>query len=120
MSFSLFFATLTALCLLYFLIITRRSALRRLFVIAFFGTGLLLILSPDLANRLAFLAGVGRGADLVLYLSTLFLFFLSFNFYLRFRQLDDTLRLLVRELALRQPLQEDQGGAPPRRQEQGC
>ncbi len=115
MSFSLFFAILTVLCMVYFLVLTRRSALRRLFVIAFFGSGLALILNPDWANEIAHWAGVGRGADLVLYLSTLFLFLLAFNIYLRVLKMEDTLGLIVREMALRHPVREEGRGSASRR-----
>ena len=76
MIFQVLFTALTAATMFYFLIATRRSALRRLFVLFFFGAGILFILDPDLSTRIANLVGIGRGADLIFYVSTLFLFFL--------------------------------------------
>ncbi len=73
MIFQVLFAALTAATMFYFLIATRRSALRRLFVLFFFGAGILFILDPDLSTRIANLVGIGRGADLIFYVSTLFL-----------------------------------------------
>ena len=104
MIFKVLFALLTVLSMLYFLILARRSALRRLFVVFFFGTGLTFVVQPDLTTRIANLVGIGRGADLVFYLSTLFLFFLNFNFYIRVRALDERLTRIVRELALEHPV----------------
>lgn len=109
MIFKPLFALMTAACMFYFLILTRRSALRRLFVLFFFGSGILFILQPHLTNRLAFLVGIGRGADLIFYVSILFLFFLCFNFYVRFRALEERQGRIVRELALRNPAQEESG-----------
>ncbi len=110
--FKFVFAGLTAASMLYFLVLARRSALQRLFVAAFFGTGFVFILQPDWTTSLANLVGIGRGADLIFYVSTLFLFFICFNFYLRFRSIEERQTWLVRELALLQPRQEE-GPEPP-------
>ncbi len=107
MTFQVLFAALTTLAMFYFLILTRRSVLRRLFVLCFFGTGLLFILYPDLTMTLAHGVGIGRGADLIFYLSILFLFFLWFNFYVRFRVLEERLTTVVRELAISHPVMEE-------------
>ena len=108
--FKYIFSALTAACMLYFLVLTRKSALQRLFVVAFFGIGIAFILQPDWTTELAALVGIGRGADLVFYVSTLFLFFLCFNFYLRFRLIEEKHTSLVRELALLRPRQEEGTG----------
>ena len=91
--------------MLYFMVLTRRSALKRLFVVSFFGAGAAFVVRPDLTSRIAAVFGIGRGADLVFYLSILFLFFLCFNLYLHFSRLASRQSELVRELALRQPVQ---------------
>lgn len=107
MSFKLMFAVMTAACLFYFLVATRKAAVQRLFFLAFFGTGLVFILQPELTNSLARFVGIGRGADLILYLSTLLLFFVCFNFYIRFRSIEEHLTLVVRELAKKNPVREE-------------
>ena len=54
-----------------------RSTLFDVFLIGFFIlSGTLLVLFPEYSNKIAHWAGVGRGADLLFYLSILFLFFL--------------------------------------------
>lgn len=63
-------------------------------------TGVLAIVWPTGATRLARSVGIGRGADLVLYagvLAALLGFFLT---YRRLRRLETDLALLVRRLAL--------------------
>jgi hypothetical protein len=112
MIFKWFFAAATAASFFYFLIAARK-AVQRLFVAMFFLAGLVVIIDPDLSNRLAHSVGIGRGADLVLYLSTLFLFVVSFSLYLRSRRLEDALAMLVRELSIRFPLQEGGRDMPP-------
>lgn len=106
MTFQTLLLILTGMAMFYFLVATRNLAIQRLFVILFFGTGFVFILNPDVTNRIASGMGIGRGADMIFYLSTLFLFALSFNFYLRFRRIQSILTGLVREIALRDPLRE--------------
>ncbi len=59
------------------------------------------IADPDILVRIAHLLGIGRGADLVLYLSILFTLVAFFLVYLRFRRLDEQITILVRQLAIR-------------------
>ena len=107
MTFQIIFTLLTAAVMFYFLIVTRKSAIRRLFVLFFFGAGIVSIVDPGLTTEIANMVGIGRGADLVFYLSTLFLVFLCFNFHLRFMALQDQLTRVVREIALRNPVHEE-------------
>jgi len=107
MIFQVLFTVLTAAAMFYFLIATRRSALRRLFVLVFFGGGIVFILQPDLTTTIANVVGIGRGADLIFYLSTLFLFFLCFNYHVRFMAVEEQLTRIVREMAVRHPLHEE-------------
>ena len=60
-----------------------------------------IIVVPDSTSRIAALLGIGRGADLVLYISILLLFFGLFLTYLRFRRIDEQLTKIVRHLAIR-------------------
>jgi hypothetical protein len=59
------------------------------------------IADPDILARLAALLGIGRGVDLVLYLSILAFVIAFFLVYLRFRRLDEQLTEIVRQLAIR-------------------
>ena len=72
-----------------------------------FGGGIVFILQPDLTTTIANVVGIGRGADLIFYLSTLFLFFLCFNYHVRFMALEEQLTRIVRELAVRHPVHEE-------------
>lgn len=68
------------------------------------GIGATLVLFPDWANAVAKRLNVGRGADLLLYLLTLSGIFVAANFYFRFRHIEERLVILVRQLAISQPL----------------
>jgi len=59
-----------------------------------------LVLAPQVTQRLANLLGVGRGADAIFYLSLVGLSYAFFRLYLRMRHLEQELTLLVRKLAL--------------------
>ena len=59
------------------------------------------IAEPDLLAVLARFLGIGRGADLVLYLSILVMFIGFFVMYLRYRRLNDQITEIVRQLAIR-------------------
>lgn len=58
------------------------------------------ILSPDLTMQAANLLGIGRGADLVLYVFAILFIVTFFYFYARFRTLESQLTEIVRHIAL--------------------
>ena len=58
------------------------------------------VADPDMVQRAGRFLGIGRGADLVLYLSILFMFVAFFVIYLRFRRIEDQLTRIVRHLAI--------------------
>ena len=63
------------------------------------------ILNPELTIRIAAIFGIGRGADLILYILAI-LFFLSFFYiYNRFRKLESHITDIVRDLAIREAIQ---------------
>ena len=57
-------------------------------------------LFPAMINYLANLAGVGRGVDLVIYLSVIILFYLVFRFNVSLNRLNKSLSKIVREMAI--------------------
>ncbi len=85
--------------MLYFLVVRRNSPLPKLFLLTFFGVGLVFILLPEISNQIAWSVGIGRGVDLILYLSTLALFVIALVFYIRFRDLEA--QMAIRPLRVR-------------------
>jgi hypothetical protein len=60
------------------------------------------ILVPQITQLFADLLGVGRGADAVFYVSLVGLSYAFFRLYLRLRQTEQQITLLVRKLALKE------------------
>jgi transaldolase len=77
--------------------LTRRAGLAWL---ALWFAALIAIAFPKLAIRAAHVLGIGRGADLVLYVSILFTFIGFFLLYLRYRRVTEQLTSIVRHIAI--------------------
>ena len=82
--------------------ITRARLTRRVGLawLALWFAALIAIAFPTLAIRAARLLGIGRGADLVLYVSILFTFIGFFLLYLRYRRVTEQLTSIVRHIAI--------------------
>ena len=85
---------------LYVLLLPRQILLRKPFVLGFVGLMFVFALNPDLATRIAHFFGIGRGADLLFYLSFLILFFIAFVYYLKFKQLESVSTRIIRHMAI--------------------
>lgn len=75
-------------------------AFRRVAFIGLGGVTIAAILLPHQLTRVANVIGIGRGADLVLYLVAIGLLFFALNTYLKFGDMDRRLTLLARQIAL--------------------
>ena len=62
---------------------------------------LVAVIWPDLTVWIANLVGVGRGSDLVIYLSVIFIIYFLFRLLLRIEKIDKNLTKLVREEAIK-------------------
>ena len=74
----------------------------KLAVMTFAAAGVYFVWNPDQMTRLAQMVGVGRGADLVTYATTLILFLTVVAAIMRERRSSDVMTLLVRRLAIQQ------------------
>ncbi|MBT9160122.1 MAG: hypothetical protein DDT26_01395 [Dehalococcoidia bacterium] len=68
--------------------------------------------TPALANALASFMGVGRGADLVIYVYCLLSFILILDLSLKLKAQHQVVTRLAREIALRDLAKLGEGGAP--------
>lgn len=75
--------------------------LYRLLAAFFFLTASIFIMFPDLTSRIAHLLGVGRGADLLMYLGMLAGVHLFLLLYLRSRRMERMITEHIRALAIR-------------------
>lgn len=55
---------------------------------------------PETASRVALLAGIGRGADLVVYLSIIIIFYVLFRLFVRIEHLNRDITAISRAIAL--------------------
>lgn len=93
--------------LLLFLLITfqrklRKQALLQVIFFAIMAAAMLFTLLPDLSTRIANLLGIGRGVDLIIYMSLLGLTMTCLLLYLRILKLQRMLTEVVRGQALRE------------------
>lgn len=79
----------------------RSSYVDAILIFLLMATGLVFVFFPDLSTRVAHFIGVGRGADMIFYVSILFLAFLIMKLYVRTRRLEQMLTKMVRDESLK-------------------
>ncbi|MBV7364138.1 DUF2304 domain-containing protein [Actinomycetaceae bacterium TAE3-ERU4] len=78
----------------------RTLAMRRLFLLGFLIFAFVAVLWPSFITKIANLVGVGRGADLLLYLLIIFFFANLASSYRRRADIDNRITELARSVAL--------------------
>lgn len=78
-------------------------AARRLGLVVFGAAGVGAVIFPGAVTRVAHSVGVGRGTDLVLYISIIGSLFAFVGLHQRVHHLEERVVLLTRALALREP-----------------
>jgi hypothetical protein len=58
------------------------------------------IYNPNLTMKISGIVGIGRGADLILYLLVLTLFIVGFYFYNKIKYIESNISKIVRKLAI--------------------
>jgi hypothetical protein len=86
---------------LYFLVRLRKQVLDILLLIVMLACAIIFILWPDITNMIAKKLKVGRGADLIFYISILIFWFVIMKLYTRIRRLEQSFTDMVREDALK-------------------
>ena len=71
-----------------------------LFWVAFWLMAGVAVMLPQTTSTVANLVGVGRGADLVIYVSLLALFYLVFRVFVKIEEVEREITRLVRAIAL--------------------
>lgn len=85
---------------LYVLLAQRQVAIIKLFILGTISMMIVFSLFPDLSTGIANLLGIGRGADLLFYISHTTLFFVAFLFYLHARKMEKKWTKLIRHLSI--------------------
>ena len=94
------FCALAALNTLWRLGQGRTSRLAGLFWFGVWSSGAAVIAYPAITSAVARAFGITRGADLVMYLTVLSLLVITRYFYSRYRQTQNMVTTLVREMAI--------------------
>ena len=69
-------------------------------VFALLIVGAVAVIDPSTTNDVALFVGVGRGADLVMYVSIIAIFFVLVHYYTKFVEMQRNLTQLAREMAI--------------------
>ena len=85
---------------LYFFMRLRNSLFDLLLLFLLITAAIIFVIFPDLTNQLAHWLGVGRGADLVFYVSILIFWFAILKLYARVRKLEQYITTIIRKDAL--------------------
>lgn len=85
--------------LLYWKIFQNRL-INRLLLLGALSLAVILIVWPDLSTRVANWLGVGRGTDLLLYLSIVTVLFVLLMMYAKIKKLEETITSLIRDKAI--------------------
>jgi hypothetical protein len=89
-----------AIISLYFIIRLKKRILDIVLLAGMIACAVVLILWPDITTTVATRLGVGRGADLVFYVSILTFWFVVLKLYARIRKLEQALTEMIRQEAL--------------------
>lgn len=86
---------------LYFITRLRKRLLDIILLTAMIACAIVFIIWPDLTSVIAKALGVGRGADLIFYVSILIFWFVVLKLYARLRKLEQTVTDIVRQDAIK-------------------
>lgn len=86
--------------ILFFIPRLKNRTFYRLFMIIVAIAGVLFVVFPSAADKLAHIVGVGRGADLIMYVSIMFFFVAGIILYSRIRKIEAEQTELVRKIAV--------------------
>ena len=86
---------------LYFIIRLRKKLLDLMLLFLMIVVAAVFIIWPGITNTIAKELGVGRGADLVFYISILIFWFVVLKLYVRIRTLEQAFTEVIREDAIK-------------------
>lgn len=84
----------------YFFVRLRNSLFDVFLLLLLIGAAVTFVLFPEITNTIAHKLGVGRGADLIFYVSIIIFWFVILKLYARIRKLEQIVTTVVRKDAL--------------------
>jgi hypothetical protein len=84
----------------YFYVRLRNTLFDIILLFLLIAAAIIFILFPELTNKLAHYLGVGRGVDLIFYISTITFWFVILKLYTRIRKLEQIMTTIIRKDAL--------------------
>jgi|SRR5450432_1877491 len=90
----------TLLLAIYFIIRIKKRVIDIIFMSIVITAATVFILWPDATNVIAHRLGVGRGTDLIFYLSVLLFWFVVLKLYIRIRRLEQVFTDIIRKDAI--------------------
>jgi hypothetical protein len=96
-----------AFIFLYFIVRLKKRLLDIIILFAMLAGAVVFILWPDLTTKIANKLNVGRGADLIFYLSILIFWFVILKLYTRVRKLEQLFTSIIRNDALKNAKEPD-------------
>ena len=79
---------------------SRTKAYKKILLVVFVVCAIIVVIFPDVTTEVAHFAGVGRGADLILYGLTVVVIFMLFNTYVKDREEQRRFVRLSRKVAI--------------------
>ena len=80
------------------------SGLEGLFWITFWTLAIIVTISPSLVEYTSIIVGVGRGSDLIIYLTVIFLSYLVFRLYVLLNRQNENITKIVRRIAIKREI----------------
>ena len=77
------------------------SLFELLFWFGIWGGLIFVIFFPNLVSKLADIVGIGRGVDVIIYMSIALLFYLVFRLYVKIEETEREITKIVREISLK-------------------
>src|ERR1700741_2412122 len=84
----------------YFLVRLRKRLLDIILLVAMLACAVVFVIWPEITNDIAKKLKVGRGADLIFYISILIFWFVILKLYARMRRMEQALTEMARKQAL--------------------
>ena len=94
-------------CLFYAMAMGRQARWLKFGIMFVVAAGVVCVWNPEVTNKVAHAAGIGRGADLLFYIWIVISFFVALRLHLHVRTQNENITLLARALALQQSFEPD-------------